>query len=111
MSAARTHRVTVSGRSFVCTEDISILEGMRRVGAAGLRVGCRRGGCGVCKARVVSGDVDLEVMSRAHVTAEEEADGWVLTCRAHARSEVVLEPDSRPQAAVVFGVGGPDAAQ
>ena len=40
-----------------------------------LPVGCRRGGCGVCRVRVLEGDYRSDPMSRTHVSVEDEAGG------------------------------------
>ncbi|MGO9391758.1 2Fe-2S iron-sulfur cluster-binding protein [Rhodoblastus sp.] len=55
-----------------------------------LPVGCRRGGCGVCRMRVTSGSFHADPMSRAHVSVEEEASGLVLACCIYPRSELSL---------------------
>jgi len=55
-----------------------------------LPVGCRRGGCGICRARVVEGSYRRDVMSRAHVGVEEEAEGVVLACAIYPESDLVL---------------------
>ena len=43
-------------------------------------VGCRQGGCGVCKVQVFEGTYRTRVMSRAHVTREDQDHGRVLAC-------------------------------
>lgn len=55
-----------------------------------LPVGCRRGGCGVCRVRVTQGDFHADPMSRAHVSAEDEASGLVLACCIYPRSELSM---------------------
>jgi ferredoxin len=55
-----------------------------------LPVGCRRGGCGVCRVRVTRGDYRSAPMSRAHVSAEDEASGLVLSCCIYPLSELSL---------------------
>lgn len=55
-----------------------------------LPVGCRRGGCGICRARVVEGSYRRDAMSRAHVAVEEEAEGIVLACAIYPESDLVL---------------------
>jgi ferredoxin len=55
-----------------------------------LPVGCRRGGCGICRVRVVAGDYRTDVMSRAHVSAEDEAAGLLLACCLYPLSELSL---------------------
>lgn len=55
-----------------------------------LPVGCRRGGCGVCRVRVLAGEYDKGPMSRAHVSAADEAAGVVLSCCIYPRSDLSL---------------------
>ncbi|CAG9169206.1 hypothetical protein LMG23992_01420 [Cupriavidus laharis] len=67
---------------YVCATSESLLAGMLRLGRKGVPVGCVNGGCGVCKVRVLEGRTTrLGPLSRAHVSAEEEAQGVTLACR------------------------------
>lgn len=86
------HQVCIqdSGEHYACGEHKSLLLGMVALGKKGIPVGCRSGGCGVCKVQVLSGEVDTRVMSRAHVSLEEQAQGIVLACRAQPRSDITL---------------------
>jgi ferredoxin len=79
-----------TGETLSCGEGYSLLQSMERLGRKGIPVGCRNGGCGVCKIRVVEGAVDRRVMSRAHVSAEEEAGGFALACRITPRSDLAI---------------------
>ncbi|MBJ7552556.1 2Fe-2S iron-sulfur cluster-binding protein [Marinomonas ostreistagni] len=47
----------------------------------GVLVGCRGGGCGVCKCRVVKGEFFAKAMSKSHISQEEREQGVVLACR------------------------------
>ncbi|MGI9287326.1 MAG: 2Fe-2S iron-sulfur cluster-binding protein [Pseudomonadales bacterium] len=51
---------------------------------------CRRGGCGNCHVKVLSGEYDLGQMSRAHITEEEIADGVVMACMIYPRSDLTI---------------------
>ena len=64
-------------------------------GVRAIDVGCRGGGCGVCRVRVLEGEYDTLRMSRRHVTEAEEADGFALSCRLLARSDLVVTPATR----------------
>ena len=55
-----------------------------------LPVGCRRGGCGICRMRVLNGDYRVTPMSRAHVSEADEADGVVLACAIYALTDLTL---------------------
>ena len=87
-----THTITLieTGESFRCAEHRSVLDGMAALGRRGIPVGCRSGGCGVCKVQVLSGEVVTRVMSRAHVSAAEEAAGTVLACRVLPTTDLAL---------------------
>lgn len=86
------HRITIddADAGYDCREDESLLAGMHRLGRRGIPVGCRCGGCGVCKVRIVEGRYATAVMSRAHVSASEEAAGCVLACRVFPASDLRL---------------------
>lgn len=73
-------------------EGESILEAVCRAGFT-YNYGCRRGGCGICKADMKSGEVVYpKVVADSVLSQQERADGVVLTCRAHTVSdEVVLQ--------------------
>lgn len=73
--------------------------------------GCRSGNCGACKSRLLAGDVELMPRSDYALTAEEEASGLILACRAVPWSdatvawldvdEVVVHPQRRLTCRVV----------
>jgi 3-phenylpropionate/trans-cinnamate dioxygenase ferredoxin reductase subunit len=81
-----------TGEVYTCREHETLLEGMCRLGRRGIPVGCLGGGCGICKVRVLRGEVvSLGPISRAHVSEEEERQGYTLACRAAAKGAVTLE--------------------
>jgi ferredoxin len=67
---------------------------MHALGRRDIPVGCRGGGCGVCKIEVVSGTYVIGKMSRVHVSLEDEARGIVLACQVRPRSDLVVRPIS-----------------
>jgi CDP-4-dehydro-6-deoxyglucose reductase, E3 len=82
--------VEPSGRHFHALADESILAAGIRQGI-GLPYGCKDGACGSCKCRKLSGHVNHGPHQSKALSAEEEANGLVLTCSAYAQSDVVLE--------------------
>lgn len=72
------------GESFDCDSMQSVLRAMECLGRKGIPVGCRGGGCGVCKVRVLRGDYRTEKMSRACVSEEQQQQGYALACRLYA---------------------------
>jgi ferredoxin len=79
-----------TGEAYNCDQTRSLLSGMEVLGRKGIPAGCRNGGCGVCKVQITSGIWTARVMSREHVSAEEQARGCVLACRAMPASDVRL---------------------
>uniref|UniRef100_Q479G1 Ferredoxin n=1 Tax=Dechloromonas aromatica (strain RCB) TaxID=159087 RepID=Q479G1_DECAR len=79
-----------TGETFRCSPNESLLVGMERLGKKGIPVGCRGGGCGVCKVEITSGDYVKRVMSRDYVSVEDEAAGRVLACRVRPSSDITL---------------------
>lgn len=69
----------------------SVLAAFERRGQAmPVQVGCRNGGCGVCRVRVLDGQVRAEKMSLRHVNAEERAAGYALACRIYPASDLIV---------------------
>jgi 3-phenylpropionate/trans-cinnamate dioxygenase ferredoxin reductase subunit len=65
--------VAQTGEQYPCASNESLLRGMLRLGRKGIPAGCVNGGCGVCKVRILDGEIQaLGPISRAHVTLEEE---------------------------------------
>lgn len=89
---AGMHNITITdnGEEFACSGAKNLLAGMVSLGRKGIPVGCRGGGCGVCKVRVVSGQYSRQVMSRAHVSVAEEAEGYALACRMSPSSDLEI---------------------
>lgn len=51
-------------------------------------VGCRGGGCGVCRVQVLSGGYESKRMSRRFVTDDDARAGFVLACRMVVTDDV-----------------------
>ncbi len=90
-----THQVAMAGDAgaFNAAEDISVLVAMERAGQHLIDVGCRGGGCGKCRIRILEGEYFSKRMSRAWVSEEQQAQGQVLACRVFARGNLVIEAD------------------
>jgi CDP-4-dehydro-6-deoxyglucose reductase, E3 len=82
--------VQPSGREFTANADETLLAAGLRQGI-GLPYGCKDGACGSCKCKKISGDVQHDTYQPKALSDEEKANGFVLTCRANALSDVVLE--------------------
>lgn len=62
--------------------------------AVPMRSACRAGTCRACIARLRSGRI-AQAIDWPGLTPEEKAEGYILPCVSHARSDLVLElPDA-----------------
>jgi CDP-4-dehydro-6-deoxyglucose reductase, E3 len=79
-----------SGQTFQAEHGETLLRaGLRQ--NVGLPYGCRNGACGMCKARIVSGDVDLGFPEADALPEAERAAGYALLCCATARNDLTIE--------------------
>jgi ferredoxin len=82
--------VQPSGRQFETDADETILAAGIRQGVA-MPYGCKDGACGSCKCKKLSGIVTHGQHQEKALSAQEEADGFILTCCGTAQSDLVLE--------------------
>lgn len=81
-----TSTVTVA-----CGPGETVLAALRR-SVARPKLGCRRGGCGICKVTLLAGSVSYErVVAESVLTPAERTEGVCLTCRAIPESDLVVE--------------------
>lgn len=87
-------KVEVDGVSgdFPCPSGRTLLEAMIAAGRSNIKVGCRSGGCGVCRVRIQRGTYQSQKMSRSRISEQDEADGIVLACRILPESDMALVP-------------------
>ena len=87
----RTWTVTLANRGgamLPCREDQSVIDAAEAAGLA-LPIACRYGGCITCAARLVSGRVRQP--NATALNARQSRAGYVLTCVARPREDLVLE--------------------
>ena len=90
MSQSYTATIAPFGISFSVRSDQTLLAAMERAGLRHVCIGCRRGGCGVCKVVVLTGEYNSQKMSRDHVSANDEVSGIVLACCIEPRSDITF---------------------
>jgi ferredoxin len=91
--AERRYAITIlpDGITAIAGPDDNLL---RALGRAGLRyrVGCKRGGCGVCKVQLLAGEVRYErPIADSVLSDDERVEGICLSCRAVPLTNVVIE--------------------
>ncbi|MGQ0615487.1 MAG: 2Fe-2S iron-sulfur cluster-binding protein [Acidimicrobiia bacterium] len=83
-------------RTFRCAEDQTVLKAMHGQGLRLLDVGCRGGGCGVCRVKVTSGQYRTGAMSRLHINDEDRDNDVALSCRVYPQSDLVVAAEPIP---------------
>lgn len=83
-------RLEPSQHEFDCEPTDNLVEAALRSGFA-IDYGCSSGGCGDCKARLISGELANRQPHDFRISEQEKADGWFLPCRASAGSDLVIE--------------------
>jgi ferredoxin len=69
----------------------AVIDGLRRAGWR-MRAKCRRGGCGICKSRILIGAVRYPLpVAETALSAAERSTGWCLPCQAVPLVDVVVQ--------------------
>jgi ferredoxin len=89
-----------SKQTFVCRDDEYVLYAMQLIGKKFIPIGCKGGGCGICRINIISGKVNYGCMSKAHVTVEEKNNGYALACRIKPKSDLVIECASKTNTSI-----------
>ena len=91
-------------QSFTCQHDEFVLKAMENCGLRAIAVGCRGGGCGVCRVKVIAGSYECARMSKAQVSTEQQQQGYALACRLKPTSDLLIECSPSPLA--ITGITG-----
>ena len=90
MGNTHTVRFEPVGLEIEVDEEETVLNAAFRQGLM-LMHGCKEGQCSACKSFLLDGDVDLDRYSTFALPDFEEAEGWILLCRAHPYSDLEIE--------------------
>ena len=82
-------RLNQSGKDIETTTQESILDAAESVGVE-LESSCRSGSCGSCKYRLLEGEITYDGDPDG-LDEEEQAEGYVLTCIANPKGNLVLD--------------------
>ena len=107
-----TAEVTIlpDGVQVVAQEDETLLRALARAGLR-YRVGCRRGGCGICKVQLKLGEVRYErPIADSVLSDDERVEGICLSCRAVPITNIVIELQEGDRLRRVLGFVYPNSA-
>ena len=88
VSTSNTALFKPSNKTAFLPPDLTLLEAAESVGVE-IQNSCRVGTCGLCKVRLLSGQVSMEVQDS--LTEEDKENGVVLACQAKSGGNVVVE--------------------
>ncbi|WP_099203222.1 2Fe-2S iron-sulfur cluster-binding protein [Miniphocaeibacter massiliensis] len=86
-----TIKIVNENFQFSCINGESLSDSMHRVNNKHPIVGCRGGGCGVCKIKIISGKYDLGKMSIKYISLKDIGKGYSLACRTYPKSDMDIE--------------------
>ena len=87
---------------------------LRALARAGLRyrVGCKRGGCGICKVQLKLGEVSYErPIAESVLSDDERVEGICLSCRAVPLTNIVIELQEGDRLRRVLGFAYPNSTK
>ncbi len=88
MTSAKSVTFSVSGHTVACRPDQTLLEA-GEAGGVPLPSNCRDGTCGKCRARLLSGQVDMR--HQGGILPRHIERGYILTCCSRPLTDVVIE--------------------
>ena len=84
-------RIHPSGEEIWLEPEETVLSGLYKAGYA-YTIGCRRGGCAICKVDCHSGEFTYNrPVADTVITDAERADGTCLSCRAVPDGDITIE--------------------
>jgi CDP-4-dehydro-6-deoxyglucose reductase len=76
--------------SFTCEENENVVEAAVRQSVA-IAYGCRNGGCGSCKGKVLSGEYHLKSHDPQVLTENDRENGTTLLCCVEPKTDLLIE--------------------
>jgi ferredoxin len=97
------------GLQVTAAEAETVLAALSRAGLK-YRVGCRRGGCGVCKVQLVLGEVRYErPVADSVLSDDQRVAGICLSCRAVPITNIAIELQEGDRLRKVLGFAYPNS--
>ena len=92
-------------------DDETLLRALARAGLR-YRVGCKRGGCGICKVQLKLGEVRYErPIAESVLSDDERVQGICLSCRAVPITNIAIQLQEGDRLRKVLGFAYPNSAQ
>jgi len=87
------YTITIKNKGLVykCKDNQNLLVSLEKTHQADFISGCRQGGCGFCRIKILEGTYETGPMSIAHIRPEDQEQGIVLACRTYPTSDLTFE--------------------
>jgi len=82
----------VSGKSFQCGSDQTVLDGALSNGF-NFPYGCQNGFCGQCKAVILNGEIDYDEGNPEAISDDDIEANMALLCQCKAKSDLYIAVD------------------
>jgi ferredoxin len=106
----RVVTILPDGLQVTAAEEETVLGALSRAGLR-YRVGCKRGGCGICKVQLVLGEVRYErPVAESVLSDDERVEGICLSCRAVPITNIAIELQEGDRLRKVLGFAYPNSA-
>ena len=97
------------GLMIMAGEDETVLGALSRAGLR-YRVGCKRGGCGICKVHLVLGEVRYErPIAESVLSDDDRVQGICLSCRAVPITNIAIQLQEGDRLRKVLGFAYPSS--
>jgi ferredoxin len=97
------------GLQVTAAEGETVLGALSRAGLR-YRVGCKRGGCGICKVQLVLGEVRYErPVADSVLSDDQRVEGICLSCRAVPITNIAIELQEGDRLRNVLGFAHPNS--
>ena len=98
------------GLQVTAAQSETVLAALSRAGLR-YRVGCKRGGCGICKVQLVLGEVRYErPVADSVLSDDQRVEGICLSCRAVPITNIAIELQEGDRLRKVLGFAFPNSA-
>jgi ferredoxin len=106
----RVVTILPDGLQVTAAAEETVLGALSRAGLR-YRVGCKRGGCGICKVQLVLGEVRYERrVAQSVLSDDERVEGICLSCRAVPITDIAIELQEGDRLRKVLGFAYPNSA-
>ena len=85
------NKLIIDALTFDIKDTENVLSALERHNYADVFVGCRHGGCGLCKIQIIAGNYDLLKMSAEYISNEDIENKIALACCVIPKTDLKIK--------------------